>query len=60
MPPKLGQNKAKKWLNFETLPSTLTWVVPKCSKAYWVKLGWTSGHGSKKRQKGEKLGQNKA
>jgi hypothetical protein len=24
MPPKLGQNKAKKWLNFETLPSTLT------------------------------------
>jgi hypothetical protein len=24
MPPKLGQNKAKKWLNFETLHSTLT------------------------------------
>jgi hypothetical protein len=24
MTPKLGQNKAKKWLNFETLPSTLT------------------------------------
>jgi hypothetical protein len=30
MPPKLGQNKAKKWLNFETLHSTLTWVVPMC------------------------------
>jgi hypothetical protein len=23
MPPKLGQNKPKKWLNFETLHSTL-------------------------------------